>query len=157
MKNELIITSELINAIVTKTIEEFKYIVQENLQDIQALKDQNDSLYIVSKVLNSAVYADQKADKIKECIQYLLTSLGYKDDITELVNKKIEIKEKENYASIEEQRSDLISICKVNVNDILVGSEIERLLNLLINDERYILDNLSMIKEYTERLKAIQR
>lgn len=157
MKNELIITSELINAIVTKTIEEFKYIVQENLKDIQALKDQNDSLYIVSKVLNSAVHANQKADKIKECIQYLLTALGHKDDVAELVNKKIEIKEKENYASIEEQRSDLINICKVNVNDILVGSEIEKLLNFLINDEKFILINLTIINEYTERLKAIQR
>lgn len=157
MKNELIITSELINSIITKTIENFKQTVQENLSDMKSLEEEISCCYIINKVLNSAVYAQQSAEKITECIQYLITILGYTDDIDVLVCKKCTIIEKENRASIEEQREDLIDICKVNVNDILLGSEIEKLLNLLINDERNILNNLSMIQEYTNRLKAIQR
>lgn len=157
MKNELILTSELINAIVTKTIEEFKQIVQENLTDMKLLEEEISCYYIISKVINNAVYAKQSTEKIKECIQYLITVLGYTDDIDELVSKKCAIIEKENRASIEEQREDLINICKVNVNDVLLGNEIEKLLNLLINDERNILNNLSLIQEYTNRLKAIQR
>lgn len=157
MKNELIITSEFINAIVTKTIDEFKQTVQDNLSTMRALDEQFDCLYIVSKVLNNAVFAGQNIDKIKECIQYMITTLGYIDDVNELVTKKCAMKEKENCASIEKQRNDLIDICEINVNDILLGNEIERLLNFLINDYEHVLENVPLIENYSKRLKAIQR
>ena len=156
MKNELVITSELINAIVTKTVAEFKQAVQDNVESIRELKKPND-MYIISKVIDSAVYAGLKVDKIKECVKYLINELGYKDDIETLITKKLEIKEKENSATIDEQSVALIDICGVDANDILLGSEIEKLLNFLINDNKHILDNVSMIETLSQRLKAIQR
>ena len=156
MKSELIITSELINAIVTKTVAEFKQAVKDNIESIQALKKPND-MYIISKIIDSAVYAGLKVEKIKECVKYLINELGYKDDIETLITKKLEIKENDDNATIEEQCSALIDICDVSVNDILLGSEIEKLLNFLINDYEHILDHVSMIETYSQRLKAIQR
>lgn len=156
MKNELIITSELINAIITKSFDEYKTVVQDNLESIKSLQEPND-MYVISKVINSAVYANLKADVINKYVKYLTDELGYVGDIETLITKKLAIKENEAIDTIIEQCAVLIDICTVDVNDILLGSEIEKLLNFLINDYEHILENVSKIESYTQRLKAIQR
>ena len=156
MKNELIITSELINAIITKSFDEYKTVVQDNLESIKSLQEPND-LYVISKVINSAVHANLKVDVINKYVRYLIDQLGYVGDIETLITKKLAIKENEMIDTIEEQCADLFDICSVDVNDILIGSEIEKLLNFLINDYEHILDNVSKIESYSQRLKAIQR
>lgn len=156
MKNELIITSELINAIITKSFDEYKTVVQDNLESIKSLQEPND-MYVISKVINSAVYANLKADVINKYVKYLTDELGYVGDIETLITKKLAIKENEAIDTIIEQCAALIDICTVDVNDILLGSEIEKLLNFLINDYEHILENVFKIESYTQRLKAIQR
>lgn len=156
MNNDLIVSAELITALILKNVDEFKKYFETYKKELFH-NESLDNWYILSRVYKNVIHANQNKTKIEECFTYMMSELGLTGDINSLINKTTMFYEKENSANILEQKLDLIDISNVDINDIMIGSEIERLLNLLINDERYILDNLSMINEYTERLKAIQR